>query len=146
MSTEFSNEFNTLLGGEISAVETYDLAILKCVDSDIRESLQACRDSHMTRVEKLAECVAQTGGEPCTGSGPWGAFERMVQKTASNEHDALALLEEQEAERLVQYEAAREIAPPIVLTILSGELIPAQHQTHLVISTLLKDATPAKGS
>jgi hypothetical protein len=66
----------------------------------------------------------------------------MIQKGASSPHDALALLEQLEAERLVQYEAQREIAPPIVNTILVSELLPAQHQTHLIISTLLKDASP----
>lgn len=143
MSTEYSHEFNTLLGGEISAVETYDLAIQKCVSSQVRESLQACRDSHMNRVNSLTSCVAETGGTPATGAGPWGAFANMVQKTASCERDALALLEEQEAERLVQYEAQREIAPPVVASVLANELLPAQHQTHLVIAALLKDATPA---
>lgn len=142
MSTEFSHEFNTLLGGEISAVETYDLAMKCDFDGNTIESLNSCRASHAERVEKLNECVVETGGKPTTSSGPWGAFAALVQNSASSPHDALALLEQLEAERLVQYEAQREIAPPIVNTILVSELLPAQHQTHLIISTLLKDVSP----
>ena len=66
----------------------------------------------------------------------------MVQNSASSDHDALALLEQFEAERLVQYESQREIAPPQVNSILVSELLPAQHESHLVVSALLKDATP----
>jgi hypothetical protein len=142
MSTEFSHEFNTLLGGEISAVETYDLAIKRDFDSNTLECLHSCRDSHIDRVNKLNQYVVDAGGKPSASSGPWGAFAAMVQDTASTGYDALALLEQLEAERLVQYEAQREIVPPIVGTVLVGELLPAQHQTHLLISALLKDATP----
>jgi len=146
MSTEFSNEFNTLLGGEISAVETYDLALKREFDGRTVDCLNECRASHASRVEKLTKCVIETGGNPSTGSGPWGTFASLIQNSASSAHDALALLEQLEAERLVQYESAREIAPPIVNVILAGELLPAQHQTHLVLSVLLKEDSPIPGS
>jgi hypothetical protein len=142
MSTEYSNEFNTLLGGEISAVETYDLAMNKSFAGKTLECLSACRASHAKQVQRLTEMVIETGGTPSTGSGPWGAFAAMVQNSASSDHDALALLEQFEAERLVQYESQREIAPPQVNSILVSELLPAQHESHLVVSALLKDATP----
>jgi len=143
MSTECSHEFNTLLGGELSAVETYDLAIKRDFDGNTLECLNSCRASHAFRVEKLKQCVVETGGNPSTSSGPWGAFAALVQNSASSAHDALALLEQLEAERLVQYEAQREIAPPMVNTLIVGELLPAQHETHLIISALLKDASPS---
>lgn len=97
MSTEFSHEFNTLLGGEISAVETFDLAMKRDFDSQTLECLNSCRASHALRVEKLTQCVIDTGGTPSTGSGPWGAFAALMQNSASSTHDALALLEQLEA-------------------------------------------------
>lgn len=144
MSTEYSNEFNTLLGGEISAVETYDLAITKRkFDSQTLESLNACRASHADRVAKLTKCAAETGGSASTTSGVWGTFAALVQDSASSSHDALALLEECEAERLMQYETQKEIAPAIVKEVIVTDLLPAQHETHLIVSALLRTSTPA---
>lgn len=142
MSTEFSHEFNSLLAGEISAVETYDLAMKRDFDSATLENLSSCRASHTDRVSKLTDYVIQTGGSPETGSGPWGAFNSFVQNTAGSAVDALALLEQFEAERLVQYEAQKEIAPPPVLIVLNSELLPAQHETHLRMSAALKELKP----
>lgn len=143
MSTEYSNEFNTLLGGEISAVETYDLAITKReFDIQTLESLNSCRASHADRVAKLTTLAAQTGGTPSTTSGVWGKFAALVQNSASSAHDAIAILEEFEAERLLQYETQKEIAPTIVKEVIVGDLLPAQHETHLILSSLLKASTP----
>ena len=65
----------------------------------------------------------------------------LVQKSASSARDALALLEQFEAERLVQYESQQETVPPPVKTVLIGDLLRAQHETHLVISALMNDAS-----
>jgi sulfur carrier protein ThiS len=143
MSTEYSHEFNSLLAGEISAVETYDLALKREYGSEYLEDLSKCRASHAARVDKLTECVAEAGGTPTTGSGIWGAFEKLVQNSASTIHDALAQLELLEAERLVQYENAKEIAPPPVVAVIDKDLLPAQHESHLIISMALKELTPA---
>jgi hypothetical protein len=143
MTTEFSHEFNSLLSGEISAVETYDLAMKRDFDGAMLENLNQCRASHCDRVKKLTEYVTAAGGTPGTGSGPWGAFNAFVQNTAGTPHDAMALLEQFEAERLVQYEAQKEIAPPPVLLVLVNELLPAQHETHLILSTSLKQLEPS---
>ncbi|MDZ4836634.1 MAG: ferritin-like domain-containing protein [Candidatus Melainabacteria bacterium] len=142
MSTEYSHEFNSLLAGEISAVETYDVALKREYGADFLADLSKCRASHADRVTKLSECVLETGGTPSTGSGIWGAFEKLVQNSASTIHDALAQLELLEAERLVQYENARTVAPPPVVAIIENDLLPAQHETHLIISMALKDLTP----
>lgn len=142
MSNEFAEEFNTLLTGEISAVETYDLALQKATTGALVETLRSCRDSHATRVERLTSRVLDAGGEPARGAGIWGPLAAWSQKSVSEENDALALLEQAEAERLVQYEAGRELVKGPVLTFIETELLPAQHETHLALSALLKQVTP----
>lgn len=146
MSTEYSHEFNSLLKGEISAVETYELAMQRDFDGDLLDRLNECRACHAEMVDLLTRCVVEAGGKPDTGSGPWGAFNKMVENTASTPRDALALLEQLEAEHLVQFEAQKEFLPPPVLEILNNQLLPMQHKTHLILSTALKqiDPTPTK--
>jgi len=142
MSNEFIEDFNEFLAGEISAVETYDLA-LKCVKKeDIRQALVNCRDSHSKRADKLAACVVNMGGKPATSSGVWGPFAAFSQKGAASETDAVALLEESEAERLVQYEAQQKIVVSPVLEVLTNDLLRPQHETHLTMSSLLKSLLP----
>jgi hypothetical protein len=142
MSTEYSHEFNSLLAGEISAVETYDLALKRDFSADLVDMLMQCRDSHSARVDKLSECVIGCGGTPNEGGGVFGAFASVVQNSQSNAHDALSQLELFEAERLVQYENAREIAPEPVRLIIDQDLLPMQHQTHLAVSSALRQINP----
>lgn len=138
MDNEFVHEFNSLLSGERGAVETYDLALEKAVTADSLQTLTECRSCHLDRVARLTEHVLSLGGTPAESAGIWGAFGKFVQDSAGNERDAVALLEEAEAERLVAYEAQREILVGAVKVSLETELLPAQHRTHLALSTLLK--------
>jgi len=142
MSHEFIEEFNALLAGEISAVETYDLALKTAVREDIKQALVKCRNSHSNRVDGLTVRVADLGGKPAGSSGLWGPFAAFSQKGAGSETDAIALLEQSEAERLVQYEAQQKIVVSPVLEVLATDLLPAQHETHLTMSSLLKSLLP----
>lgn len=138
MAGLYIEDFNTLLTGEISAVETYNLALQKATHSEVRQTLIQCRDSHEARVVRLTTNVVQLGGEPAKGGGIWGAFAKFVQSSVDNERDAIAVLEEAEAERLVQYEAQTELVPLPVYNVIKEDLLPAQHETHLYLSSLLK--------
>jgi hypothetical protein len=142
MSSEYIEEFNSYLAGEISAVETFNLALQKAADAQIVQTLQDCKLSHTLRVVELERCVQQLGGSPSEGAGVWGPFASFSQNTAGCERDALALLEQSEAERLVNYESQRSIVQGPVLTMLENELLPAQHKTHLMLSALLKALDP----
>jgi|ERR1700722_9491572 len=138
MSNEFIEEYNVFLAGEISAVETYELALKSVVQEDIKQALTKCQSCHAKRVDKLTACVVDLGGKPDTSSGVWGPFAELCQKGASSETEAIALLEQSEAERLVQYEAQQKILVAPVLDVLTNDLLPAQHETHLMMSSLLK--------
>lgn len=138
MSHEFIEEFNVFLAGENSAVETYELALKSVKTADIREALIKCQSCHAKRVAKLTTCVVDLGGKPDTDGGVWGPFAEFCQLGASTETEAIALLEQSEAERLVQYEAQQKIVVSVVLDVLTDVLLPAQHETHLTMSSLLK--------
>lgn len=143
MSSQCIEEFNMFLAGEISAVETYDLALKTVNEEDIRQALIKCHTSHSNRADKLTACVLDMGGKPATSSGVWGPFAAYCQKTAACDKDAIALLEESEAERLVQYEAQQKIVVSPVLEVLINDLLRAQHETHLTMSSLLKSLMPS---
>lgn len=146
MSSEYIEELNAYLTGEISAVDTYAVAMEHVRNADVRQAMLNCQMSHADRVAKLTAEVRALDGEPAKTSGLWGGFEKMAQDSASSEQDTLALMELAEAERLVQYEAQQKIVPDYVLRILVGDLLPAQHETHLTVSTLLKSLEPSAPS
>ncbi|HNB23748.1 MAG TPA: DUF2383 domain-containing protein [Candidatus Melainabacteria bacterium] len=146
MDNEFVHEFNSLLAGERSSVETYDLALSKAKQADVLETLTYCRNNHMARVALLTSHVLSMGGTPEEGTGLWGGFEKFVQDSAGNERDAVAMLEQAEAERLVNYESQHEIVIGPVKVCLANELLPAQHETHLALSTLLKNLPEVKAA
>lgn len=143
MSSEYIEELNAFLSGEISSVETYELALEKIQDADVRQSMLKSQMSHADRVAKLTAEVRNLNGEPAKSAGIWGGFEKMTQGSASSEQDALALMELAEAERLVQYEAQQSIVCDFVRAILVDTLLQAQHETHLTVSTLLKNREPS---
>jgi hypothetical protein len=138
MSDEYIEEYNQFLAGEISAVETIDVALKDVTNADTRRVLNECKDSHSKRVGKLKAEVEKLGGKPADSSGIWGPFAAAGQKGAASEKEVVSLLEESEAERLVQYEAQQKIVVSPVLDVLKGDLLAPQHETHLKLSTLLK--------
>src|SRR5262249_32291855 len=139
---EYINEYNSFLAGELSAVEMYDVAIRNATKAEILQALTDCRTSHRIRAEKLSNRVRALGGTAKESGGIWGAFAKFVQSGAATDITALGILEQAEAERLVNYESQTEIVVGDVLEILQGELLPAQHESHLVISALLQRLTP----
>ncbi len=146
MSSEYIEELNVFLSGEISSVETYELALEKMEDAEIRQAMLKCQMSHAERVAKLTAEVRNLNGEQAKSAGIWGGFEKMTQGSASTEQDALSLMELAEAERLVQYEAQQSIVSEFVRAIVVDTLLPAQHETHLTVSTLLKNREPSSVS
>jgi uncharacterized protein (TIGR02284 family) len=133
------DSLNSLLRGEISAVETYRQCIDRLRDDvTIARQLEECQAVHQRHVERLSQLVAQIGGRPATGSGPWGAFAKMVEGSAKifGVKAAVAALEEGEDHGLKDY---REELPKLdasVRAIVETELLPEQERTHQVLSAL----------
>lgn len=74
---------NSLLRGEISAVETYAAAIAKYHWEPQVVVLEKIRDEHVENANRLRHNVRHMGGDPDRGSGAWGDFAKAVQCTAN---------------------------------------------------------------
>lgn len=103
-----TNALNTLLRGELSAVETYEQAMAKFEDHAMIAHLQRIRDEHAEAVRVLRERVVHFGAEPPESSGPWGAFAAAVTGTAKvfGPATALSALRQGEEHGINEYEDA----------------------------------------
>lgn len=120
---------NSLLRGELSAIETYEQAIEKFQEEPDRGTLQEVRDEHERSALRLREHVIEMGAEPATGSGAWGSFAQAVEGTAKllGESPALAALEAGENHGIDEYEEALRNANVMeeIKTVIRGDLLPA---------------------
>ncbi len=131
---------NSYLRGEISAVETYQMAAGKISEPSIRSALDECLRSHQERVNLLRTRIQQLGGRPSDGSGVWGGFAKLVEGGAKvfGARAALAALEEGEDYGLKMYRAREELdkldaeSRKVAETQLRG----AQEMTHARMSSL----------
>ncbi len=120
---------NSLLRGELSAVETYNQAIAKFDNDPERAALEGIRSEHQRSVSRLREHLTDMGATPDTDSGAWGSFAKAVEGTAKllGESPALKALQEGEEHGVGEYEEALrnpEVMPEIK-TIIRSELLPA---------------------
>ena len=101
---------NSLLRGELSAVETYSQAIHKFPGSPAENDLQDLRSDHLESVETLRELILELGGIPSTDSGPWGGFAKSVESIASlfGETSAISALKQGEEHGINEYEDVLE--------------------------------------
>ncbi len=146
MANEYIEEFKTLLHGEVGAVETYKVAMKNAKSAEVIRTLEMAQQSHQTRVAQLKDHLVAQGGVAEETAGLWGPFEKFVQGSANSEHDAIAMLEEAEAERLVNYEMQSTVVEGEVRNVIKNELLPAQHESHLMLSSLLKQLEPTPAS
>ena len=132
---------NSFLRGEISAVETYRMALEKIpIDSSARPQLETCLVSHQERVILLRDAILQLGGEPAMNSGAWGVFAKSVEGGAKmlGEKVAIAALEEGEDHGLHDYRGDLSDLDGIALRLVESKLLPEQVQTHRRMSLLKK--------
>jgi len=135
------DHLNSFLRGELSAVETYRMAMER-LDTDpiITGPLSTCQKSHMDRVSQLSSEITSLGGQPATDSGPWGSFAKLVQGGASvfGKSAALAALEEGEDHGLNDYRRDASELSPSVKQFVEQRLLPEQRRTHDTLSELKK--------
>ncbi len=91
---------NSLVRGEISAVETYDTALKRFGSESGAEVLREVRSEHAKSVEALRQNIVRMGGEPATESKGWGDFATTVTQAASLVGDKAALEALKQGERL----------------------------------------------
>lgn len=134
-------QLNSFLRGEMSAVETYRMALDKLDrGSTARTELESNLQSHQHRVEMLTDAIRQLGGVPATSSGPWGAFAKVVEGTARTFGDkvAVAALEEGEDHGLKDYKKDIDDLDMQARVLVRNQLLPQQQQTHDRLSALKK--------
>ena len=127
--TTISN-LNSLLRGEISAVETYNQAISHLTNESI-DDLIANRDCHQKRVTLLRSTIAQHGGTPDATSGLWGSLAKLVEKGAAmiSAKTVIAALEEGEDRGLAQYRKPGDLDAASI-QLIHTVLLPRQLETH----------------
>jgi hypothetical protein len=133
------DQLNSFLRGEISAVETYRMALDKLDrDSPARVELETNLRSHQERVSILQDAIRAGGGEPANGSGPWGVFAKVVEGGARVLGDKVAIsaLEEGEDHGLKDYRSDLDELEADARMLVSGRLLPLQQQTHDRMSAL----------
>lgn len=142
MATKSSvDQLNHYLRGEISAVETYRMALEKLdAGSTARGDLEACMRSHDERVMLLREAVKTAGGTPVEGSGPWGVFAKVVEGGARVMGDkaAISALEEGEDHGVKDYKTDVTDLDMNARALITGRLAPEQQRTHDRMSSLKK--------
>jgi hypothetical protein len=133
------DQLNSFLRGEMSAVETYRMALDKLDrTSAARDELLVNLKSHEDRVMMLQDAIEAAGGTPAKSSGPWGTFAKIVEGTAKTlgEKAAVAALEEGEDHGLKDYKSDVDELDPTCRHLVVGQLIPQQQQTHDRLSAL----------
>ncbi len=130
---------NSFLRGEMSAVETYRLALGKLdAASPARAQIEACLSSHARRVHALKFKIVELGGTPVESSGAWGVFAKAIEVGAAvfGEKAAISALEEGEDRGLRDYRNDVLNMDIDTRTLVTTTLLPQQEETHRTLSTL----------
>ncbi len=80
-----TDSLTSLMRGEMTAVETYELAIdnLMATAPEFARMLHRIRDDHAAAVEWFRSQIVLAEGEPPERSGPWGVFAQVLASAAS---------------------------------------------------------------
>ena len=120
----------SLVRGEISAIETYRQACDKATDTPFGADLRRIMQEHEASAETLRTSVRRFGATPDTSSGVWGAFARSVEGVAKvfGTNAALKALKEGEEHGLKEYEEALDddALDPVLEATIRDTLLPKQ--------------------
>src|SRR5438552_1134043 len=73
---------NSLLRGEMSAVETYRQAVGKMGDDPEVDTLRCLESEHEKVTQMLRQHLVDRGAMPASNSGTWGMFVKAIAATA----------------------------------------------------------------
>jgi bacterioferritin (cytochrome b1) len=138
-------ELNSLLRGEISAAETYRMAIEKISAGSEAAALgnvgllTSIQEDHERAAHTLRDRIAELGGEPSDSSGAWGAWAASVQGTMNlfGDSSALKSLKEGEEHGLKDYEAAVDEMDATSAQLVHNQLIPSQQKHISILNQLI---------
>lgn len=140
LTPESLEKLDECLRGEISAVQTYDLALKNLEKSEIAGALRQLRDSHDRRVTLIRDRIRSWGAVPSENSGVWGAFARLIQRGADlfGDKGAIAALEEGEDHGLKLYTEDLDDIDLDTREFIRLELLPDQRRTHALCQSLYR--------
>ena len=128
--TRAVEQLNSLLRGEISAVQTYDQAIRRIGDDFGPEAAELRRiaQEHGEHAQDLRARVRTLGGDPDDSAGAWGTLVQAVEGTARLFGDPAALkaLREGEEHGLRDYRDALSELDVESRRLVQDALLPAQ--------------------
>lgn len=132
------DQLNSFLRGELSAAETYRLALDRLDQSEHRGTLVQCSRSHEERARLLTEAILGRGGEPADSSGAWGSLVRMIERgaVAISEKAAIAALEEGEDHGRDDYLRDIDNLEPSARQLVEFAILPEQRRTHDTIKAV----------
>lgn len=141
-------QLNSLLRGEISAAETYRMAIDKLAGGGKAENvglLQGIQEEHGRAAQGIRDRIQELGGEASDSSGAWGAWAKTVQGTMNLLGDAASLkaLKEGEEHGLKDYQAALDAVDATSGQLIQNQLIPAQQRHISLLDQLISAAGTA---
>jgi uncharacterized protein (TIGR02284 family) len=130
MASKGADTLNSLLRGEVSAVETYQQALDKLGDTKGAAELRRIHVEHRDAANSLRKEIREHGEEPEPHSSAWRAFAKAVEGTAKlfGNDAAMKALKEGEELGVKDYEKA-----------LKDTELPAECRS-LIASTLLSQA------
>lgn len=142
---EVVSQLNSFLRGEISAAETYKMAIERVSGSDKASPvdvglLREIQEEHGRAAQALRDRIRELGGEPADSSGAWGSFAKLTQGTANLFGDTAALksLKEGEEHGLKDYERGLDDIDPDSRELVNNHFIPAQHRHISLLDQLIQ--------
>jgi len=134
---------NSLLRGELSAVETYLQALAKFEGQPGEAELRQIMVDHRETANTLRQHIHDLGGKPDQDSGAWGVFAKAVEGAAKAFGCAAALkaLKEGEESGLKSYEELLNDPelPRECVTFLRTRLLP-QTRAHIAVLDRLMEA------
>jgi hypothetical protein len=136
--SETVDQLNSFLRGELSAAETYRLALDRLDHTDHRGTLVQCSRSHEERARLLMEAIQGRGGEPAHDSGAWGSLVRLIERSAAaiGEKAAISALEEGEDHGRDDYLRDLDNLEPSARQLIEFTILPEQRRTHDAIKAV----------
>lgn len=146
---ETVRQLNSLLRGEISAAETYRMAIDKVAGESQSGGnvglLREIQEEHGRAAQAVRDRIRELGGEASDSSGAWGAWAKTVQGTMNlfGDSSSLKALKEGEEHGLKDYQEAIEDVDASSAQLIQNQLIPAQQRHINLLDQLINSAGKA---
>lgn len=125
-------QLNSLLRGEISAAETYRMAIDKATATTNSNAavLREIQEEHGRAAQAIRDRIRELGGEASDSSGAWGAWAKTVQGAMNlfGDTSSLKALKEGEEHGLKDYRDALKDIDATSAQLIQNQYIPAQER------------------